>query len=420
MAMHSRWKRARRSNNALMVVQCDGPISPARVERAMDGFLEVCPWPAARLRRFPLGKLHWAAGRRGARSRPRIRHATVSSIEELHRELETELNAAIDPRREPPLRFLVAAGAPARAPGALVLTWFHPLMDPRGGQNLLAHLGAIDRNDGRPPWGAEPPAFTPARDPRPLRERGRVARRSLEHMRNLSPVAPVSPGTGRGPFGASRFWQESYVERDAARGGGHASREIAWRLALVGRAMADHWKRRGLPETPFLLPISADLRAKGDPGPVFGNMLGFHFARFSPAETADASALAVALRRQLTDAVRDGQIDANATAMEFLHYRPVSRMLRALPWTSGGETFSFNCADIGEFPAVLDRCFGRRVVNAYHVPAVMPRPGIGVFFNGCAGTSNLVVSWVEGAVSGDEVDRIVEIVREGMGWARVP
>lgn len=417
--MHWPWKGSARSNNALLVIQCDGPISPDRVGQALDRFLDVCPWPAARLRRFPWGKLHWAAGRRDGRARPLVRHSVVTAPEALHKELEAELNDAIDPRRDPPLRFLVAdrGQGPDQARGWLVLTWFHPLMDPRGAQNLVAHLSRLDRNGGEAPLGAHPPEFAPPPDPRPLRERGRLARRSLEYMRTLASVPPVSPGTGRAPYGPARFRQHSFLERD--RDGGRAKREISWRLAVVGKAMAELWERRGLPDTPFLLPISADLRPRGDLGPVFGNMLAFHFARFRPSETADVPALARALRRQMADAVRDGQIEANQAAMDFLQYRPVSRMLRALPWASGGEIFSFNCADIMDFPAIPDGCFGRRIVNAYHVPAILPRPGIGVFFNRCAGANNLVVSWVEGAVDEEEVTRIVEIVREGMEWASI-
>jgi hypothetical protein len=167
---------------------------------------------------------------------------------------------------------------------------------------------------------------------------------------------------------------------------------------------------------PFLLPIGVDLRPKGDSGPTFGNLLAFHFARFRPSDTADLASLACALRRQMAEAVRDGQIEANEVGMEFLRYRPVRTILRDLPWTKHGETFSFNCADVMDFPASLDRCFGRRVVNAYHVPAMPDRPGVGVFFNRCGGRSNLVVSWVEGVVSEDEVTGIIEGVAEGMGW----
>ena len=420
MAMHSPWEGAGRSNNALFVVESDGPIAVERVRAALQRFVDVCPWPAARLRRFPLGTLHWAADQRVARGRPCVRHA-VTTPEALHRELETELGTAIDPRREAPLRFLIAdlAHAPGAARSALVLTWFHPLMDPRGAQSFLAELVRLDQRDGHAPRDIAAGAAPARNDRRPLRERGRQARRSLEYMRTLSPAPLVSPGTGRAPYGPVRFRQESFAEHESARGGARAHREISWRLALVGKAMAELWRHRGLPDTPFLLPISADLRPKGERGPMFGNQLAFHFARFRPSETGDVAGLARTLRRQMASAIRDGQIEANRVAMDFLRYRPVSRMLRALPWASQGEVFSFNCADIMDVPPTLDRCFGRRVQNAYHVPAIQPRPGIGVFFNRCHGTNNLVVSWVEGAVDEREVERIVEVVREGMGWMRV-
>jgi hypothetical protein len=103
-------------------------------------------------------------------------------------------------------------------------------------------------------------------------------------------------------------------------------------------------------------------------------------------------------------------------ALEFLQYQPLSRMLRMLPWTSGGELFSFNCADLADWPQALAECFGRQVVNAYHVPVVPPRPGIGVFFNRCRGGNKRVVSWIEGVVTEVEAARIIEVVREGMGW----
>jgi hypothetical protein len=184
--------------------------------------------------------------------------------------------------------------------------------------------------------------------------------------------------------------------------------------------MAELWARRGLPDVPFLLPVAVDLRPKGEAGATFGNHLAFHFARFRPSEAADPAGLARALRQQMADAVRDGQIEANAVAMEFLKYRPVSRMLRTLPWTKGGDVFSFNCADVTDFPPALNRCFDRRVLNAYHVPAVPLRPGLGVFFNRCAGQNNLVVSWIEGVVSEDEVTRLVERIAEGMAWTAKP
>jgi hypothetical protein len=405
------------SNNALLVVHCDGPLDPARITRSLDRLLDVCPWPAARLRRaWPWGKLHWAAGPRAGLAPPPVVRRTAATPAALHQALETELNAAIDPRREPPLRFSILDG-PAGPPGGasvLVLTWFHPLMDPRGAQNLLEHLGGLDAHPGDAPWGATAPVFAVPTPARPLRERGRLARQSMAHMQRVSRVTSAPPDRGR--TGPVRFRQESFVAADAVAGAERATREIWWRLAVVGKALRAVGARRGLTDVPVLLPIAVDLRPKGEPGPTFGNMLAFHFARFASSEAADVPRLAATLRAQMADAVREGQIEANEVAMTFLQHRPLWMIRRAVRGIAGGDVFSFNCADVGEVPAALGRCFGRRVVNAYHVPAVPPRPGIGVFFNRCGARNNLVVAWIDGRLGEDDVSRIVEVVREEMAW----
>ena len=167
-----------------------------------------------------------------------------------------------------------------------------------------------------------------------------------------------------------------------------------------------------------------DLRPKGEPGPIFGNALAFHFVQFNRSETADAARPGRAtLWRQLADAVREGHIEASAAAMEFIKHRRLvddaartsrdGRAVKPSPSTLQTSRTSRRWSD---------PFFGRRVVNAYHVSTVMPRPGIGVFFYRCRASSNIVVSWIEGAVG--EVDEawIIETVRgqiEGVNLASV-
>ena len=417
LAHHPLWKDVGLGHNTLLIVECDGLLDANRIGRAWDRLLDVCPWPAARLRRpFPWGKLHWAAGSRETLARPPLRRVTVRSRDELQRELRDELNRAVEPQREPPLRMLIVDDeSTGAAPSSkLVLTWFHPLMDARGGENLLTHLNDIDRHGDTPPWGDTPPAFVSDRDRRSLVARGRIAGGSLKYLRTLAPVPPASAGGRPVPPGRACFRRQSFVAPHA--GDQRATREICWRVAVVGKAMAELARRRGLDDVPCLLPISVDVRPKGELGATFGNHLAFHFARFRPSDTADVPELARALRRQMAEAVRDGQIDANQIALEFLQYQPLSRMLRVLPWTTSGELFSFNCADLADWPPALAACFGRKVLNAYHVPVVPPRPGIGVFFNRCGDLNNVVVSWIEGVATETEAQRILEVVREEMGW----
>ena len=331
--------------------------------------------------------------------------------------LTTELDTPIDPRREAPIRILTldVEGGETRGAGVLVLTWFHPLMDARGGQNFLDLLIRCDGADGERPWDEASPALVPDPDGRTLKERRIIAKKSLNYLRAVSPEPPVSLSSTMIPPGRACFVHRSFPVGDA--GEQRATREIFWRLAVVGKAMAELWRARGLPDVPFLLPISVDQRPRGAPGATFGSQLSFHFTQFRPSETGDVPGLARALRTQMADAVRAGYVEANAVGIDFLKYLPLSRMLRVLPWTANGELFSFNCADLAEWPASLERCFGRRVVNAYHVPVLPPRPGVGVFFNRCGSRNNLVVSWLEGVVSREDAARIIEVVRDGMGWS---
>jgi hypothetical protein len=421
LAHHPRWKGVGLGHNTSLVVECDGRLDADRITRAWDRFLDVCPWPAARLQRpFPWGKLRWVAGARDTLERPPLRRTTITGPGELERALTAELNRAVEPRREAPVRVLIVDDESAGPSGSsvLVLTWFHPLMDARGGENLLTHLNELDRHEGSAPWGAAPSAFVSEPDRRSLLARSRIAGGSLKYLRALAPVPPVSAGGRPVPPGRACFRRQSFVNSDASDQ--RATREICWRVAVVGKAMTELARRRGTAEAPCLLPISVDVRPKGELGATFGNHLAFHFARFHPAETADVSGLARTLRRQMADAVRDGQIEANQVALEFLQYQPLSRMLRVLPWTESGELFSFNCADLADWPNTLTECFGRKVVNAYHVPVVPPRPGIGVFFNRCGGRNNLVVSWIEGVATEGEADTIIETIRREMGWTIAP
>src|SRR5262249_6486233 len=152
-------------------------------------------------------------GRRRRLTRPPVRRRAVATADDLDRALQEELASAIEPAREAPVRVLLleepeATGRRTR----LVLGWFHPLMDPRGGQNLLAHLCHLDEHPGAAPWGADPPAFEAVADRRPLRERGALARRSLAHMRTLAPVPPISLASTQSASGRARFRQAAFFD----------------------------------------------------------------------------------------------------------------------------------------------------------------------------------------------------------------
>ena len=230
-------------------------------------------------------------------------------------------------------------------------------MDARGGQNLIAHLHHADRHEGEIAWDGASPAVVPDPDRRTLKERGRIAGGSLKYMRTLAPVPPVSLATALVPAGTSLLRARVLRRSGHGRPARHPRDHLASGPGRQshGRAVATAGSpRRSLPASHL-----GGHAAEGASGATFGNQLTFHFARFSPSETRDVPALARTLRLQMAEAIRDGQLEAKPGRPGVPRGAARTMILRVLPWTRGGELFSFNCADLAEWPSALAECFGR-------------------------------------------------------------
>jgi hypothetical protein len=55
------------------------------------------------------------------------------------------------------------------------------------------------------------------------------------------------------------------------------------------------------------------------------------------------------------------------------------------------------------------------VRNAYHVPGIADRPGLGVFVNRCGATANVVLVFVEGAIEPDEAEQALDAMAVTLG-----
>jgi hypothetical protein len=407
------------SSNAVLVVDCDGLVDAARVRHALRRFLPSAPWLGGRLARpRPWGRLVWRVPS-GGPTLPPVRTVALatgggSEIEAL---VDRELDAPIDPRREPPLRFTIAT---ARRSSHLVLTWAHALMDPHGSEHLLRLLAEIDAHASHA-LPTAPVVIAPP-DARSFRQRGALASRGAALLRGLAPIPPVSLAAGshgqRAPAATHRHrcFRLAAPTAPADR----LRRGLPWRLAVVARAMAERFAAHGLATSaPFVVPVSVNRRARGEHGPILGNYLSFHFARCRPPIDGDVEGTARALRDQLADAVRHDELEATWAGMSFARWRPLRGMFRELPWTKAGDLCSFHFADTDALLPDRADLFGARITGGHHVAAVPPRPGVGVFFGRREGVETVVVSWVEGVVDDADVAAIADVVQQTMGWAPV-
>ena len=410
------------SSNAVLVVDLDGAIDPARLRRALARFLPTCPWLGGRLvRPLPWGKLAWRVPA-GGPTPPSVAAPTVDARgittfvdREVASFVDRELATPIDPRREPPLRCAIVTGNDATH---LVLTWAHALMDPHGAEHLLRMLATIDDGPSHTPPAAA--VLTAAPDVRSFRERGALASRGAAHLRSLAPTPPLSLAAARPMPRAAGRRHRCFRFTASAPPSDRLRRGMPWRLAVAAAAMTPLFAARGLAtDVPFLVPVSVNRRARGEHGPVLGNYLSFHFARCVPPGVAGVEATARALRDQLADAVRRDELEATAAGMDFARWRPLRGMFRELPWTASGDFCSFNFADTDALLPDRTHLFGARIVGGYHVAAVPARPGVGVFFGRRDDVESVVVSWAEDVLDDADAESIAGVVQGAMGWRPV-
>lgn len=379
-----------RPNNAVFVLECEGTLDFALVRRTCAELTRLAPFVSARLQRpFPWGKLRWVADG----SRDLLVHKRRVQADQVDAIVEEELNATIDPWQGPALRWQVLEHAD-EARAWFVLTWAHPLMDPRGAELLVAMLDAVGRGGEGSSWAAaqriEPPS-----DCRPLREQLRVARHGLERLRQVTRAQPRSLGHDVAHPGAVRF------RRRALPSG--RPRPFSVTLAHVAAAVAPLYRRRGLDPETFVIPISVDRRLKGDPGPVFGNYLSFHFVDLAARQVGSVDATVAAVQRGMAEALRANAIEGLWAAMALGGYHSPGWMLRPFE----GEIASFHCADLGDMRPTCRTWLGARVRGGYHVACIQPSPGLGIFFNRCAGVENVIVAWVDAVLHDEEVDGLL-------------
>jgi hypothetical protein len=388
-----------RPNNAVLVLECAGRFDVDRVARAVGELRPLAPFMASRLERpFPWGRLRWAEAERKS---PPVTRRRLSPGESLEDVVDGLLNERVNPRRDPPLRWIVVEG-PDDGTSWLVLAWVHPLMDPRGAELLVAMLDAVDRGGEAAAWAAARP-MTPPDDTTSSRARGALARRALTALQALARERPASVV----PEGArpGRVRHRRRVVRSRAR-------QLPATLAAASSAVARLLERRGVrPEQPFVVPLSVDRRRKGEPGPVFGNFLSFHFARIEPEATTDRAGVVAAVRRDMADAVRTDFVEGLWAGMNFIRYYPPRHLLRPL---GGRELASFHCADTGDVRPPLPSLMGAAVRSAYHAPCVHPHPGLGLFFARVGEIESTVAVWVDGVLTVDEVERVLDDVGAGI------
>jgi len=389
-------------NSCALAIELDGPVDLPRLARRLDRAAALLP------------ELRWRLGRD-----VRLRHvwrcsagiATRLGVRPLADD-GAPVHGAISLLEEPisgaqPWRVEVLRG---RERDVVVLCWFHPFTDARGGLRLLRWLGS-DVDDARLEVAPAEELFEVASGrlagQSPL-ERLRLMRAYFRHIVALAeqPIVSlhgVSGGAAPGRLGVvrlklteaqTRAFDQS-LRRRAMMGETSVMQVVAGRL--VGRLLAV----RGHAAPLQLVPVPVSLDAKRGCRRMFGNNLSMMMLALHADELTDEATAVASLARQRREIVRAKLEVGMLAALDYAGYLPASIYNWAARRPLGGERCSFVLSNPGSL-RIAD-FLGRTVVDAFSAPTTLASPGLQIAADRFRGCLNIVLVFRLGLVSDREM-----------------
>ncbi|MFO8031432.1 MAG: hypothetical protein R6U22_02710 [Desulfohalobiaceae bacterium] len=401
-------------NQAQISLHLQGRIAEADLATRLQCLRQRLPIIAGSIKRWPWSwKPHWRPVRGSRCWYPRVRSQCAADARELQRIRIEILNTGLDLQNGELIRLdlLEQEGGQGME---LIMTWSHMLMDVHGAEYFLALLG-----NSLP----EVASYTQAemlsgsyteRMPKGLD--WKQARQAFTKVDQLAAHPPVSLYTQtqaklppRQDFVWKSFTEEESkaIEDMAKRQGGFLNASAYYAAAVVG-ALLRLLQDRDICSPGYVLPMSIDLRRKGTRLPVFGNQAATLLYGFAPEQLQDFASTMDSFARQAQAAVREGQLQANISAMEISRFLPSKLYARKIQQAFKGEIASMVLANPGKSLDYLSEFMGCAVQDLVHVPLIVVPPGLGLIFYSFSGRLQLSLVYVQGMLSRAEADSFLQ------------
>jgi hypothetical protein len=138
---------------------------------------------------------------------------------------------------------------------------------------------------------------------------------------------------------------------------------------------------------------------------LFFNHLSFLFFHVPEASVGDRQNLLAAIRTQMYEQVKSGFPLALSESSMLMRILPRSVLARLLLWLMNGELSSFAFSSVNKRGYPASRFMDADVANLFHMPLVPVPPGIGLFVNEFGSVMNVVLSYLDGMLSSEDVSR---------------
>lgn len=307
---------------------------------------------------------------------------------------------------------------------SLIFTWHHALMDARGAEMLITHIGMTGNGKGP----GQPLLFV--RSPTLIEDvsswlripvRSCFARKAIHTAASYCRAPIAALGTAKSRPGEEQYQvyrvisfdreEAALIDQACIRAGANFRISIYY-LAATIRAFDRVISSRGCKPSAYVVPVPLDTRKRGSNGPVFGNHITFLFFRAEQEDISSMTRLVSVLGKQMRDQIRNMTPESFTTTMELFRNLPMGIFALQAAGPTKGQIASFFFSFPGDTCQDLDRFLDIPVLEVLHLPPVSVPPGLSIIFNKYRGMLSVVLSFVEGWFTPDELDLIEFSIRK--------
>jgi hypothetical protein len=320
------------------------------------------------------------------------------------------------------LAFHLFAG---RARSMLAMTFDHRILDARGAE-LFLNLFQQSLN-GNAPKVTGDIAFTSSSALTRWSKKFLAGRNVNRRIMTLSKAS--TPETLPLPLGGNsgyRYHILSFNEKETAgiyeRAYSEAGylMESPYLLSVIIQGMHDLFTSKRVTGDSYLIPVTMDLRPGLDPlQEVFFNYVSYLFYQVPVRVVDDRKVLIALLKQQMYDQVKSGFPKDLAEASLLTRIAPLSLLGKLLHLPMKGKMATFAFSHLGKSSYQHHLFMEKEIKNIFHMPRVPVPPGIGFFSNYYNGRMNVVISYLDGLLSDEEVRMLDRGIRTRFGVSTV-
>jgi len=192
--------------------------------------------------------------------------------------------------------------------------------------------------------------------------------------------------------------------------------ESPYLLSVIIQSMHDLMVSKQMNSASYVIPVTMDLR----PGleklqEIFFNYVSYLFYQIPIQVVGDRKELIALLKQQMYDQVKSGFSKDLAEASLLTRIAPLSVLGKLLHLPMEGKMATFAFSHLGKSSYQHSLFMDKKVANIFHMPRVPVPPGLGFFSSYYNGRLNMVISFLEGLLSDEDVRMLAAGIRGRFG-----